>query len=135
MYGLTISPVLSIQNRYYNRPDEEAAMKECEGIIRQVVRAFATDERVILWDIWNEPRFRADEPDTKRQMDWVEQMVLWCRDEGIIQPITSSIIWDMGLDADTVSDTWKRRAEVEGMMDIHNFHDYQAAENMGRTWK
>ena len=132
MYGLTISPVLSIQNRYYNRPDEEAAMKECEGIIRQVVRAFATDERVILWDIWNEPRFRADEPDTKRQMDWVEQMVLWCRDEGIIQPITSSIIWDMGLDADTVSDTWKRRAEVEGMMDIHNFHDYQAAENMGK---
>ena len=131
-FGMTVSPVLSIQNQYYNRPDEEQALKECEETIRQIVRAFATDERIIFWDIWNEPRYRADEANTYRNMDWIEKMVLWCRDEGIIQPITSSIIWETCFDTDTVSRAWKRRAEVEAMMDIHNFHDYQAAENMGR---
>lgn len=131
-YGMTISPVLYVQNRFFNLPDEEKALKDLEDIFRKIVRAFATDERIVFWDIWNEPRFRANEADTKRQMDWIERMVLWCRDEGLVQPITSSIIWDAGYDADTVSDTWKRRAQVEGMMDIHNFHDYQIAENMGK---
>ena len=132
-YGMTVSPVFNIQLWYYSLPDEEKALRDCEDVLRKVVRAFATDERIILWDIWNEPRFRANEKDTMRQMDWLEKMVLWCRDEGICQPITSSIIWDAGYDADTVSDTWKRRAEIEGMMDVHNFHDYQVAENMGRS--
>lgn len=131
-FGMTISPVISIQNRYYNRPDEKEALKECEEVVRTIVRAFATDERIVLWDIWNEPRFRESEPDTRRNMDWLEQMVLWCRKEGLVQPITSSIIWDASFDADSETSTYKRRAEVEGMMDIHNFHSYQAAENMGK---
>lgn len=131
-FGMTISPVISIQNRYYSRPDEKEALKECEEVVRQIVRAFATDERIIFWDLWNEPRFRESDPNTLRNMDWLEKMVLWCRDEGIIQPITSSIIWDASYDADSETPTYRRRAEVEGMMDIHNFHSYQAAENLGK---
>lgn len=131
-FGITLSPVISLQNRYYSQEDEKTALAECEKEVRKLVAAFATDERIIFWDIWNEPRFREGEADTFRNMDWIEKMVLWCREEGIIQPITSSIIWDTGFDADTESSAWKRRAEVESMMDIHNFHDYQAAENMGR---
>lgn len=131
-FGISLSPVISLQSRYYSQEDEKTALAECEKEVRKLVAAFATDERIIFWDIWNEPRFRESEVDTFRNMDWIEKMVLWCREEGIIQPITSSIIWDTGFDADTETSAWKRRAEVESMMDIHNFHDYQAAENMGK---
>ena len=72
-----------------------------------------------------------DDPETFHQMDWIEKMVHWCREENLCQPITSSIFWDTDRSADVSSPAWKRRCQVEAMMDIHNFHSYDCGRNFG----
>lgn len=124
-YGLTYSPVLSYYERFYRDKSipEEERLRRAEAFIRQVVGAFAKDKRIAMWDIWNEPS-TATNDETLRQMDWLEKMVQWCRSENPVQPITSSIIWEGG-EYDTTTTHYKRRMEIERMMDIHNVHTYR----------
>ena len=130
-YGMTISPVLSIQRRkeYFENPDEEQGLKDAEKVIKEILLPFKDDPRIVLWDIWNEPNcdiFMVDggtnEKQTMHELDWIEKMVHWCREINLSQPITSSIFFDSGANADTTSNLFKRRVEVENMMDLHNFH-------------
>ena len=131
-YGLTISPVLSIQrsSQFFGNPDKAQGLKDAEKAMKAIVTPFKNDDRIILWDIWNEPEF-SNKENTLLEMYWIEQMVYWFREVGLSQPITSSIVWDMGDSADSDSDLGRRRNEVEAMMDIHNFHDYNCAEKFG----
>lgn len=128
LYGLKVSPVLSIQYIYYPREDKQKAFEEAKAYTQKVVGAFANDSRIVLWDIWNEPNYK-ECPEMYEQMDWIEAAVGWCREMSPIQPITSSIFWDTNINADTISPAIKRRSDVEAMMDVHNFHHYQVAED------
>jgi hypothetical protein len=128
LYGLKVSPVLSIQYIYYPRKDKQKAFEEAKAYTQKVVGAFANDSRVVLWDVWNEPNCE-ESPEMYEQMDWIEAAVGWCREMSPIQPITSSIFWDTYINADTISPAIKRRSDVEAMMDVHNFHHYQVAED------
>ena len=130
--GMTISPVLSLQRKYFNdKENEKENLKIVEELVKTLIRPFANDERIVLWDIWNEPGFKTGDPETFREMEWVEKMVHWCREENLCQPITASIIWDPDRDADVSSPTWEKRRQVEAMMDLHNFHSYDCARNFG----
>jgi len=137
-YGMTISPVLSIQRRkeFFENPDEEQGLKEAEKVIKTILTPFKDDPRIVLWDIWNEPNcdiFLVDggtnEKQTRHELDWIEKMVHWCREVRLSQPITASIFFDSGANADTSSELFKRRVEVENMMDLHNFHSYACAND------
>lgn len=128
VYGLTVSPVLLFQYRYYREKDKEGAKQ----YVQQLVGAFANDPRVILWDIWNEPDMQ-DTPQMYEQMDWIEEAVGWCREMSPIQPITSSIFWDADVKADSMSQAIARRSEVESLMDIHNFHHYSCADDHAKS--
>lgn len=130
--GMTISPVLSLQREYFNdKENEKENLKKAEELVKTLIRPFANDERIVLWDIWNEPGFKTGDPETFREMEWLEKMVHWCREENLCQPITASIIWDPDRDADVSSPTWEKRRQVEAMMDLHNFHSYDCARNFG----
>lgn len=130
--GMTISPVLSLQRKYFNdKENEKENLKIVEELVKTLIRPFANDERIVIWDIWNEPGFKTGDPETFREMGWVEKMVHWCREENLCQPITASIIWDPDRDADVSSPTWEKRRQVEAMMDLHNFHSYDCARNFG----
>ena len=130
--GMTISPVLSLQRKYFNdKENEKENLKKAEELVKTLIRPFANDERIVLWDIWNEPGFKTGDPETFREMEWLEKMVHWCREENLCQPITASIIWDPDRDADVSSPTWEKRRKVEAMMDLHNFHSYDCARNFG----
>ena len=130
--GMTISPVLSLQRKYFNdKENEKENLKIVEELVKTLIRPFANDDRTVLWDIWNEPGFKTGDPETFREMEWVEKMVHWCREENLCQPITASIIWDPDRDADVSSPTWEKRRQVEAMMDLHNFHSYDCARNFG----
>ncbi|WP_352422873.1 cellulase family glycosylhydrolase [Proteiniphilum sp.] len=126
--GLTISPVLPISYMYFEQPDKEKAMGEAKAFTQELIAAFANDERIILWDIWNEPRMD-DVPEMYEQMDWIEAMVGWCREKNPVQPITASIFYDSGVRPDSVSRAISRRSEVEAIMDVHNFHHYESGSD------
>lgn len=134
-FGLTLAPVFTFPHVcYYDLGDRDKGLRLCEDIVRQTIRAFRGDERIIMWDVWNEPPI--DTEHTMPVMDWIEKMVIWCRQEGSTQPITSSIIFDTGIAGayqgpENVRHT--RRQEVESMMDLHNFHDYGVEEDHSRN--
>ncbi len=129
---MTVSPVLAYPVNVYHaarRDNDTTFMKKIEAEIRPVLRHFADNEHIIFWDLWNEPRFE-DNENTYAQMDVIEQMVYWAREENVQQPITSSIIWaTINLDNQAL----KRTTEVAAMMDIHNFHSYDCALHFGKN--
>lgn len=132
-YGMTVSPVLSIHRKYLHRDaPEEQNLADAEKCVRTIVAPFKDDKRIIMWDIWNEPVMDTrDSVNLMKEMDWIEKEVHWCREEQLSQPITASIFWDTSISSDTTSVYFKRRREVEQMMDIHNFHDYMCSEHFG----
>ena len=112
LFGLTVSPVLAIPVPGLRNAEKELSadiIKEFEQQVRGVVRPFAREKQISFWDLWNEPRFE-DIPLTYREMDLIEKMVIWCRDENLSQPITSSIIW---ASPNTDNKALKRTTEVE----------------------
>lgn len=131
-YGMTVAPVFSFPQRYFSRADQETAQAELEAFVRKVTAHFRGDDRVIMWDIWNEPDLNSTE--TISIMEWIAKMAQWMQEEGCSQPITSSIIWDS--EYSTCISTEKTqnilaRESTEAMMDIHNFHDYNCQDGLG----
>lgn len=123
-YGMTVAPVFG----FARIPSSESDSLALEQEVRQIARTFRNDKRVILWDVWNEPEIDSD--NTPRIMNIIKLMAQWLREEGCTQAITSSIIWDSGIGASGGSHASERYA-AEREMDIHNFHDYSAADGFG----
>ena len=91
--GMTFAPVFGFPQSFYGWEDKEAGLKALEGVVREIIRHFRGDDRIVLWDIWNEPEMHKVE-DVKLQMEWIKKMAQWCREEGCTQAITASIVWD-----------------------------------------
>ena len=116
-YGMTLSPVFT----FAHIPTSTADSLRLEGFVKQVVRRFRNDERIIMWDLWNEPPMFDN--NTPEIMQTIRLMARWAREEGCTQAISASIIWDAGSGADGGQYKAQRNA-AEAEMDIHNFHDY-----------
>jgi hypothetical protein len=115
---------------------------ELEAYARGIVRAFASDERVLVWDVWNEPTPVAEPPDAgavtasdledaahterllSRAFDWV-------RESRPSQPLTSAIF----LPNDRPW-TPERLYSVERIQldrsDVISFHCYEGGDGFRR---
>jgi len=131
-YGMTVSPVFSFPNAYFNQSDHKAALKSLENQVRKVIQHFRGDKRVILWDLWNEPNL--NDGDTEEIMEWITKMATWCRQEGCTQAISSSLIWDSSVSTNQAQATGGRllRENVEKLMDVHNYHDYSCQDQFNQ---
>lgn len=140
-YGITVQPVLTppIPKSYMEGPNkgkisELASTKE---YTHKMIRAFAKDKRVIIWDLWNEPGNTGFDPSTdleyfRLHLEAIRHIVEWAREENPVQALTSSIYWRGDIVNNPETPIAKLAAEVEGMMDVHNFHQYNAsADRMG----
>lgn len=137
-YGMTVSPVLSLQRgaEYFGNPDREKGIKNAEAMLKQLLEPFKDDCRIAFWDLWNEPNCDifavgggVSDSGTRREVEFIEMMVPWCREVGLSQPISASIFFDSGYGADVSSDLFRYRAKVESMMDLHNFHCYSCSND------
>lgn len=131
-FNMTISPVLTFGDVAYSnakRRNEKVKDSDYEQDFRKLMRHFAKEKRIVLWDLMNEPRYN-DQPQTYEEMDIIEKMVKWAWDEDVSQPITSSIIWAT---INPQNKALKRISEVEQMMDIHNFHSYDCSLNFSKN--
>jgi hypothetical protein len=99
-----------------------------EAYVKGVIGAFANDNRVLGWDLWNEPGNTtamykgqpADKSDLIAKL--LPQVFAWARSVDPAQPLTSGV-WRMG--------TWSKGAQVASMSsiqlgesDVITFHDY-----------
>lgn len=136
-YGMTLSPVVSYANNMFYQYQQgnytyNQALSAVLTYFRELVQGTRGDDRIILWDIWNEPYFGPTDSTVVQQMAWIKEIVKVMRQEGCTQPISCSIIWDNNpseLNSAAGEVKQNARKEAEAMMDIHNFHDYYVEQD------
>ena len=131
-YGMTVSPVFGFVYGFYGEKGTDASLKQLEVWVRKITQHFRGDKRIILWDIWNEPNMNDDK--TEGMMSWIAQIAKWMQQEGCTQPISSSIVWDTGVNLNNSTATGKRllRENTERLMDVHNYHDYSCQDGFNQ---
>jgi len=108
---------------------DPAARKPLEAYVRFVVGTYATDPRILAWDIWNEPdnintgSYGRQEPSNKVKLvqDLLPRAFVWVREKHPIQPVTSAV-W---------TGDWSTNEKLSPMAraqldhsDIISFHNY-----------
>jgi hypothetical protein len=119
---------------------DRSGWTELEQYVRDVLRAFGDDPRVLGWDIYNEvtnfylPSLSL--PDAEREhalttirdakpgidqpsIDLMEAAFVWARDEGAVQPLTAG---EYRRTDDRLND---RVAELSDVVSFHNYRDVQ----------
>lgn len=100
---------------------------ELAAYVKGVVGAFAEDQRVLAWDIWNEPDNQGgdaleDVPAKVRRVDeLLPRAFAWARSVHPSQPLTSAVWVGDWHDPDKESPTTKIQLEQS---DVISFHDY-----------
>jgi len=106
-------------------PSQEGRL---EAYVKGVVQAFANDDRVFVWDVWNEPSNlnggRFTEVDGKRELvaALLPKVFEWTRSAGPSQPLTAGV-WT----GDTLYDDPLAKIQIDNS-DVISFHDYQSPE-------
>ncbi len=113
---------------------DSSRQDELEGYVRGVIGRFRDDERVLAWDLFNEPdnpnpayRDRELTDKAERATELLTKIYPWSRAAGPSQPITTGIYgpdWD-GLD--TASDI---RSLMLNESDVISFHSYQPPKGL-----
>lgn len=98
--------------------------------VSDVVASFATDERVNVWDIWNEPsnmngeRFKEVDGKLDLVAALLPQVFAWAREAGPTQPLTAGV-WTGA----TLYDDPLAKIQIDNS-DVYSFHDYQTPEKL-----
>ncbi len=115
-------------------PTQDVRLKQ---YVQGVVGAFAKDDRILGWDVWNEPGSYGGGDYAKSELKYADKMARvtallpqafeWAREANPSQPLTSGV-WDI--------DTSKDESAVEGIQriqlresDIITFHNYSWPED------
>ena len=146
--GLQHPPVPGVHNSGWVQSPGARALADAnqyprlKAYVHGVVGAFAKDDRILAWDMWNEPgadnagSYQKDElaDKTARVMALLPQTFEWAREVKPVQPLTSGV-WA----ADTSSDG-ADLGELQQIQlresDILTFHNYSWPESFKRevTW-
>jgi hypothetical protein len=115
-----------------------ASYPKLKVYVQGVIRAFANDERILGWDLWNEPDNGAGDKSEAEREKWTHvaallpQVYAWAREANPSQPLTSGV-WH--------NDDWSRdklnpieRVQIE-QSDIVTFHIYDWPEALERRIK
>ncbi len=106
-----------------------------KAYVEGVVGAFAKDDRVLGWDVWNEPDNPADQYKGQEGKEPLVRALLpqvyeWARAANPTQPLTSGVWWH---------DDWSPGAALTPMeqiqlsqSDVISFHDYNWPETFER---
>jgi hypothetical protein len=108
---------------------DPAQLPRLEGYVKGVVGAFATDSRILGWDVWNEPSgtnqgsYESAELPNKVELvlALLPKVFAWAREAGASQPLTSGL-WE----GDWSSPKKLGRMEKIQMeqSDVLSFHNY-----------
>jgi hypothetical protein len=115
-------------------PSQQARL---EAYVKGVVGAFAKDERVLAWDVWNEPdntnggSYGELEPKNKVELvlALLPKAFAWARAAGATQPLTSGV-WK-GDWSSPEKMTEMDRMQIE-LSDVVSFHNYDSPTELER---
>jgi hypothetical protein len=107
----------------------EADYPKLAEYVNGVVSAFATDDRVLAWDIWNEPdnlntsSYGKKEPPNKVQLvlALLPRAFAWAREAKPTQPLTSGIWHEDPAKPNELSAMAKEQLELSDVVSFHNY--------------
>ena len=108
---------------------DPAQYSRLEGYVKGVVGAFANDQRILAWDVWNEPDNTNDssygnsEPKNKSEivLQLLPQVFAWARSVHPVQPLTSGVWHGDWSSLDKMPPM--ARVQIE-QSDVISFHNY-----------
>jgi Cellulase (glycosyl hydrolase family 5) len=108
---------------------EKGEYPRLKAYVEGVVGAFAKDDRILAWDLWNEPdngnnsSYGKDEPKNKVELvaALLPQVFAWARAEHPVQPLTSGV-WHDDWSSDAKLNPIERVQLRES--DVISFHNY-----------
>jgi hypothetical protein len=117
-----------VQSPGAERLDDRDYTRTLRGYVTGVLTQFRDDDRVLGWDLWNEPdnpsrHYRSVEREDKQQLvaDLLPQVFGWARSVDPSQPLTSGV-WD-GDWADPEGRSTIRGIQLDNS-DVITFHSY-----------
>ncbi len=122
---------------------DPAQVPRLKTYVQGVVGAFAKDDRILGWDVWNEPGSdtTGSYPKTEMKMseklarvaELLPQAFAWAREMNPTQPLTSGV-WDIDTSMDDAPDEIQRIQLRES--DVITFHNYSWPESFRNeiTW-
>jgi hypothetical protein len=144
--GKQHEPTPGVHNSGWVQSPGPAALKDpaqyprLEAYVKGVVGAFARDERVLGWDVWNEPSntnqgsYEKEEPANKK--DLVEALLpkvfSWARAAGATQPLTSAVWEGDWSEPEKLGAMAKIQLELS---DVITFHNYDKPEEFEKRVK
>ncbi len=118
------------KERLLNPADEP----QLEAYVKGIVGAFANDDRILGWDVWNEPDNRgsdlpADEAAKVRRVDeLLPKAFAWARSANPSQPLTSGVWVGNWSDPARESETTKIQLRESDIISFHNYEWPEAFE-------
>ncbi len=118
--------------------DDPAQYPRLESWVKGVVGAFANDERILAWDVWNEPdntnggNYRDPADKVERVLALLPRVFTWARSMHPVQPLTSGVWQGDWSSPAALSATAKIQLTNS---DIVSFHSYDAADEFERRVK
>lgn len=117
-----------VQSPGFKRLTDPAAEPELKAYVQGVVKAFAKDDRILGWDVWNEPnntngnRFHEDgEAKVRRVNELLPQVFAWARAENPTQPLTSGVWTGDWSHPAQESETVKIQLAQSDVISFHNY--------------
>ena len=111
--------------------EDPAQYPRLEEYVKGVVGAFANDDRVLAWDIWNEPdntngsSYKDPANKVEIVLKLLPQAVDWARSAHPRQPLTSGIWHEDPSKPGTLSPMAKEQLDLS---DITSFHNYDPSD-------
>ena len=131
-------PIPGVHNSGWVQGPGAARLKDAsqydklEAYVKGVVGAFAQDDRILSWDVWNEPNnggggnYKPTEDKNKYVALLLPKVFAWARSANPVQPLTSGV-W--------IGDHWDDITKLDAVekiqvtqSDIITFHDYSWPE-------
>lgn len=126
-------PIPGIHNSgWVQSPGKERLMDkkvepQLEAYVKGVVGAFANDQRILGWDVWNEPDNRGgdtaedDAAKVARVEELLPKVFAWARSVHPVQPLTSGVWRGNWNDPAKESKTTKIQLEESDVISFHNY--------------
>jgi hypothetical protein len=108
---------------------DPAQYPKLKSYVEGVVGAFANDQRILAWDVWNEPdndngsSYGKLEPSNKRELVLVllPQVFAWARAAHPAQPLTSGIWTGNWSSLDQMSPMGRLQVQQSDVISFHNY--------------
>lgn len=113
--------------------ENPATYPELKSYVQGVVGAFASDPRILAWDVWNEPdntnssSYGSREPKNKTELvlGLLPQVFAWARAVHPAQPLTSGVWQGDWTSLEKMPPMAREQIELS---DVLSFHDYEWPE-------